>query len=111
MGEGARIDYRIRLAGVPVRWRTRVRVWEPGVRFVDCQERGPYALWEHEHLFEPLPGAVLMTDRVRYALPLGVLGRVAHALAVRAALASIFDHRYQRIREIEPWKSVRAAPV
>lgn len=100
MRVGARIDYTIRLAGVPVRWRTRISAWEPMRGFEDVQERGPYALWEHAHRFAARDGGVLMTDRVRYALPLGLLGRGAHALAVRAALAAIFDHRFQRIREI-----------
>lgn len=100
MCAGARIDYTIRLAGVPVRWRTRIREWEPGRVFVDAQERGPYALWEHTHRFHEQPGGVLMSDRVRYALPLGRLGDLAHALAVRAALAAIFDFRFRRVREL-----------
>jgi ligand-binding SRPBCC domain-containing protein len=96
--EGVRIDYRLRLAGVPFRWRTRIAVWEPPLRFVDVQELGPYALWEHTHLFEPIDAGVLMTDAVRYSLPLGPLGRVAHWLAVRAALARIFDYRFEAVR-------------
>lgn len=99
MRPDARIDYRLRLAGLPVSWRTRIAVWDPPRGFVDVQERGPYALWEHTHAFAPCVGGVLMTDVVRYALPLGPLGDAAHALAVRAALAAIFDHRFARIRE------------
>ncbi len=95
---GTRIDYRIRLAGVPLRWRTRIDVWEEKVCFVDVQERGPYRRWEHLHVFEPRSGGVLMTDRVDYALPFGPLGALAHAAAVRAALAAIFDYRYQAVR-------------
>jgi ligand-binding SRPBCC domain-containing protein len=102
MAVGARIDYRIRLAGVPLRWRTRIREWKPGEGFVDEQESGTYALWRHSHVFRALPGGVLMTDRVEYRLPLGLLGRLAHGLAVRASLAAIFDHRFARIREIFP---------
>jgi ligand-binding SRPBCC domain-containing protein len=94
---GTRIDYTIRLAGVPLNWRTRIVVWEPERRFVDLQERGPYALWEHAHEFTPQGAGVQMTDRVRYALPLGWLGRATHAIAVRRALASIFDYRATRI--------------
>jgi len=94
---GTQIDYTIRLAGVPLRWRTRIVVWEPERRFVDLQERGPYALWEHAHEFAPRGAGVKMTDRVRYALPLGWLGRAAHAVAVRRALAAIFDYRAARI--------------
>ena len=96
----ARIEYTIRLAGVPKRWRTRISEWEPGKRFVDTQVQGPYRLWEHLHEFEVRSGGILMTDRVRYALPFGPLGTVAHALAVRSALAAIFDYRFFGIREI-----------
>lgn len=104
MAAGTRIDYRLRLAGLPIRWRTVIRAWSPPAGFVDEQERGPYALWRHEHRFEALGGKTLMTDVVRYRLPFGPLGRLAHALAIRAALAAIFDHRFARIRELRPWQ-------
>ena len=100
MREGTRIDYTIRLAGVPMRWRTRIETWQPGRSFSDVQERGPYALWEHTHEFRAHGDGVLMVDRVRYALPLGPLGRAVHALAVRATLSAIFDYRFGRIREL-----------
>lgn len=100
MREGALIEYRLSLAGLPVRWRTRIERWVPGQGFVDVQESGPYALWEHTHVFEPTDRGVLVRDRVRYALPFGPLGRLAHALWVHSALARIFDHRYHRVREL-----------
>ena len=53
MGAGTLIEYRLRLHGLPISWLTRIEVWEPGVRFVDQQLRGPYALWHHTHEFEP----------------------------------------------------------
>ena len=94
MRPGALIEYRLRLHGVPVRWRTRIEVWDPPRRFVDAQVRGPYTLWEHTHRFEPAgPYAVQMTDRVRYALPLGPLGELANRLLVRRDLERIFDYR------------------
>jgi ligand-binding SRPBCC domain-containing protein len=94
MRPGALIDYRLRLHGVPVRWRTRIAVWEPPVRFVDVQVRGPYALWEHEHSFTPVGSeAVVIRDRVRYALPFGAVGRLAHRLFVARDLERIFDYR------------------
>jgi ligand-binding SRPBCC domain-containing protein len=94
MGAGTLIDYRLRLHGLPLRWRTRIAVWEPPRRFVDVQVRGPYALWEHTHTFEPLGSReVAIGDRVRYALPLGPLGRLAHALFVRRDLDRIFAYR------------------
>ena len=101
MRAGALIDYRLRLRGVPLRWRTRIEVWEPPRRFVDLQLHGPYSLWEHTHTFTPDgPGAVLIGDRVRYALPLGPLGEIAHALLVRRDLERIFDHRRSTVARL-----------
>jgi ligand-binding SRPBCC domain-containing protein len=94
MAAGAIIDYRLSLSGVPFRWRTRIVVFEPGVRFVDVMLRGPYRSWEHTHTFADAPGGgTVVSDRVVYELPLGRLGAVAHTLLVRRALAAIFDHR------------------
>jgi uncharacterized protein (TIGR01777 family) len=93
MHEGREIDYRIRLLGVPMGWKTRIEAWEPETRFVDLQLRGPYRLWYHEHRFEDRGEATLMIDRVWYAPPLGPLGRVAHRLMVGPMLRRIFGHR------------------
>jgi ligand-binding SRPBCC domain-containing protein len=97
---GALIDYRLRLHGVPLRWRTRIAVWEPPHRFVDVQLRGPYELWEHTHTFAAAgPGAVEIGDRVRYRIPLGALGELAHRLFVRRDLQRIFDYRRAAVAE------------
>jgi ligand-binding SRPBCC domain-containing protein len=94
MGVGTLIEYKLRLHRLPISWLTRIEVWEPGVRFVDQQLHGPYTLWHHTHDFEPLPGSrTLMRDTVRYALPFGPLGALAHVLIVRRDLNRIFDHR------------------
>lgn len=98
MREGTLIDYRLRLHGIPLTWRTRIEVWEPPHRFVDVQLRGPYALWEHTHTFAPTgEDAVVISDRVRYALPLGRLGELARRVLVRRDLDRIFDHRMRAI--------------
>lgn len=98
---GALLDYRLRLHGVPIRWQTRIDAWEPPHRFLDSQARGPYALWEHTHLFEPDgDGATTIVDRVRYALPLGPLGGLAHRLFVRRDLERIFDYRRDGIARL-----------
>jgi ligand-binding SRPBCC domain-containing protein len=75
-------------------------VREPPLRFVDVQLRGPYALWEHTHTFEPLgERAVLIADRVRYAMPLGLLGEAAHAVFVKRDLEQIFDYRERAVAQ------------
>ena len=101
MRVGALIEYRLKLHALPVSWLTRIEEWEPGVRFVDMQLTGPYRLWHHTHEFAPDgAGGTLMRDTVRYALPLGPLGEVAHRLFVARDLAAIFDHRTRRVAEL-----------
>ena len=97
-GEGAVFDYRIRVRGLPLRWRTLIERFEPGRVFVDRQLAGPYALWHHTHRFEDLPGGgTRMTDQVRYRLGFGLLGRIVDTLWVRRDIAGIFAYRKQEL--------------
>ena len=99
---GAVFDFRIRWLGIPVRWRALIREYDPPYRFVDVQVRGPYARWEHRHLFRAGEGGTWVEDRITYRLPLGPLGRVLHTLWVRRQLAALFAHRRRRLEELFP---------
>lgn len=90
MRAGTVIDYKLRIHGLPVRWRTLISAWEPPVRFVDEQVRGPYRQWIHEHTFEEREGGTLMRDRVRYRVPGGAL---IDRLFVRRDVERIFAFR------------------
>lgn len=96
----ARIEYQIRLLGIPMRWRTRIAEWSEQESFVDEQESGPYASWIHTHAFEAAVGGTWMTDRVDYELPFGPVGRVVCPVMVRPALDRIFSFRRDAIAEI-----------
>lgn len=97
MCRGALIDYRLRLHGLPLRWRTAIAEWEPPGRFVDVQLRGPYRLWVHTHSFEEVPGGTLCTDEIRYAVP---GGRLVDALFVRPQVERIFAYRREALHEL-----------
>jgi ligand-binding SRPBCC domain-containing protein len=98
--EGTLISYKLRLHGVPLRWTSEIVEWNPPHRFVDLQRRGPYKIWRHEHHFEARDAGTLITDSVSLALPLGVLGRIAYKLRVRAEVNEIFAFREKKIREL-----------
>ena len=98
--KGALIDYKLKMRGFPVKWRTEISVWEPPFRFVDQQLCGPYSEWIHTHTFTELgPNETLMEDEVRYRLPLEPLGDIAHFF-VRHELEYIFDFRQKAVAEI-----------
>jgi len=94
MEEGVRIDYRIRLHGIPVRWQSRIAVWDPPHRFVDRQTRGPYRAWIHEHRFLADGDRTLVLDRVDYRVPGGELVR---RFLVEPDLRRIFAYRHRRL--------------
>jgi len=97
MRPGALIDYRLRVHGVPLGWRTRIEAWEPPHRFVDLQLRGPYRLWHHTHTFEARDGGTLCRDVVRYAVRGGAL---VDRLFVRRDVARIFAYRAEVLRDL-----------
>lgn len=116
MHEGQLIDYTVRpLLGIPARWQTRIDSVEPKRTFTDTQLRGPYRRWVHSHRFTAVEGGTLVEDRVEYRLPFGPLGRLAHALAVRARLEEIFRYREAAIQSLfapaGPAPSGAKAPV
>ncbi len=100
MHQGALIDYEIRLGPLPMHWRTLITNHEPPHRFVDEQLVGPYSFWHHTHTFTAVDGGTLIGDHVRYVLPLGTFGRLAHKLVVRRQLETIFAYRKQIVSEM-----------
>lgn len=92
---GARIDYRLRIHGVPVVWQSEITTWEPGRRFVDEQRVGPYRRWIHEHLFVADGDDTVVRDRVDYDV---YGGRIIERLLVRPDLRRIFGYRLQTLQ-------------
>lgn len=97
MRPGMVIDHRLRVHGFPLRWRSEITNWDPPVRFVDEQIRGPYRLWVHEHRFEKRNGGTLVLDHVRYAVLFDFL---MHQLFIRPDIERIFAYREKKLREI-----------
>jgi ligand-binding SRPBCC domain-containing protein len=99
MKQGTLIDYRLRIRGMTLRWRSEITVWEPPLRFVDEQVKGPYRHWRHEHRFEPADGGTNCLDVVHYRVP---GGRLVDWLLVRRDLRRIFEFRRQTLRLLFP---------
>jgi ligand-binding SRPBCC domain-containing protein len=103
MHAGMIINYRIQPAPfMTFGWTTEISQSVDKRFFVDEQRFGPYAFWHHQHHFEDKGTHVLMTDIVNYAMPLGILGRIAHAVWVKNKLKGIFDYRTHVIDRVFP---------
>lgn len=97
VGEGTKIDYRLRLRGVPIKWRSLITDWTPPFAFVDQQVRGPYRVWIHRHTFEQTADGILMRDRVDYSM---IGGALVNRLLVRRDLDRIFEYRQEAMKRI-----------
>ncbi len=95
MKEGAVFEYSIRVMGIQMRWKSLISEYKPPFRFIDEQVKGPYTSWQHTHTFTEVHGGTLIGDEVRYAMPFGIIGRVAQRLVVSRQLEDIFSHRSQ----------------
>jgi len=102
MRPGALIDYRLRIHGFPLRWRSEITAWDPPTSFVDEQRRGPYRAWHHTHTFSERDGGTCIHDRVRYAVPGGI---VVQKLLVERDVRTIFAYRERVLRELFPPKA------
>jgi ligand-binding SRPBCC domain-containing protein len=96
---GTTIDYKLRIHGLPLRWRSIIPVWEPPVRFVDEQVKGPYKHWHHEHRFGERDSGTLVSDDVEYRV---FGGAFVNRLFVAPELRKIFEFRTQKLRELFP---------
>ena len=97
MQEGTVIEYKLRLLGVPLRWKARILQWQPPTGFMDEQVCGPYRLWEHTHRFYDDEDKTIIEDVVRYGLPFWPFGEIAHSI-VRLQLERIFRFRQSAVR-------------
>ena len=99
VSEGAEFYYRIRWLGLRLRWKSMIINYHPPEEFTDVQVIGPYARWEHTHRFQETSAGTIMRDEVRYALPLGLIGDLAHSIIVKRQLRNIFSFRAVKIGE------------
>ena len=101
MFDGLIIEYRI---SIPIfgaqRWLAEIKHIRQKKSFVDEQRIGPYTFWYHYHELTATPKGVKLIDRVHYAVPYGIFGRLLHRLFIRKTLQRIFEYRQAKICEI-----------
>jgi len=94
--DGGRVTLRIRMGPFQIRWVAEHRDYIENRRFCDVQVEGPFAKWEHTHLFEPAgPSACYLEDRIEYALPMGRTGSIFFGAFTRRKLERLFAYRHR----------------
>ena len=98
--EGTKINYCLRLHGIPIWWQSKIIDWQPNSKFSDTQTHGPYKYWHHRHEFLEKDEGTLMRDYIQYKVPFGVLGNSLVGHWIRKDLENIFNYRRKKIQEI-----------
>ena len=95
LGVGAISEFRLSLAGIPIKWIATHIKCEPNRLFVDKQTEGPMESWVHRHLFEAENDKTRLTDAIAYEIPGGWLAEFVLGWWVNARLKDMFRYRHQ----------------
>lgn len=105
---GETVTWRARHFGVRQHLTARITAFDRPNFFQDTMVRGAFAWMQHDHEFVPAPGGgTVMRDELRFAAPLGILGRIAEELVLRRYMTRFLQVRnaeLKRIAESDAWR-------
>ncbi len=98
MYPGMIISYRVSpLMGIKTTWVTEITQVKDKHFFVDEQRVGPYSIWHHQHILEPIENGVLMKDIISYVPPFAFLGAIVNGIIIKKKLNEIFEYRNEAV--------------
>lgn len=80
-------------------WEIFIKEIEPNKLIGDYQTKGIFEYWYHSHIFDQEGNRVVMTDRVEFIPPLGLLGRLFIPL-IKIQLKLMFNYRHKKTKAI-----------
>jgi len=97
--DGDRIALSIGAGPVRLLWEACHYGYVQGRQFSDEQVRGPFTIWRHTHLIEPITAnQSLYVDRIEYAVPGGRVMQRLMAAPIRRLLSALFAWRHRVVR-------------
>lgn len=110
---GARVELRMPVGPMSMRWLAEHRNYVEGREFTDVQIDGPFSLWDHTHRMTPSgASACTLEDTIRYRLPVGALGDVFGGTFVRSELVRTFAYRHRvTAQDLDAHAKCEAAPA
>jgi ligand-binding SRPBCC domain-containing protein len=99
IGIGEEVTWEARHFGLTLRMTSRITAFEPPSYFQDTMISGPFAHFQHDHRFTAVADGTRVQDQVRFASPLGPLGRLADHLAITRYLRRLLERRAAIIKQ------------
>jgi ligand-binding SRPBCC domain-containing protein len=98
---GQEVTWEARHFGVMQRFSSRITAFDPPRHFQDTMVRGAFSQFVHDHLFDEAgDGQTTMSDRLVFAAPLGLLGRIVDRLLLASYLGRFLDARNAVIKRV-----------
>jgi uncharacterized protein len=96
VADGAEVELVAKIGPLRKIWLARHFGYDPPLAFRDRQVSGPFAHWEHAHVFEPGDAShSVLKDEIQYQVPAGWFGQQLGGRIVRNKLAQMFAYRHQ----------------
>lgn len=93
------VTWRGRHFGVPFHLTSKITEYSRLTWFVDEQVAGPFKYWWHSHEFIADGDATRMVDHVRFAAPLGLLGRLAEKFVLARYMEKLIVKRNDWLKQ------------
>ncbi|CAD0000680.1 SRPBCC family protein [Flavobacterium chungangense] len=74
--------------------------------FVDEMEEGKFKTFKHEHFFEEKNGVTIMTDKLQYETPFGIIGKLFDTLFLKNHLIHFLLERNKNLKKIAENKEI-----
>jgi ligand-binding SRPBCC domain-containing protein len=98
---GTKINYKLKVHGIPMKWSTLIKNVKKNEYFEDEQLKGPYSKWHHKHYFIKLnDNTTLIKDEIHYKIPLGSLGNLLLNSFISKDISKIFNYRQTIINKM-----------
>jgi len=112
--QGDSVTWREWHYGMPLSHTNHVECCRPFSYFRDVMVSGVFRYYEHDHHFAVMDDGTRVRDEVRFAVPLGPLGRIVEKLVLRRYLISMLKLRnaaLKRAAESNEWHKYLDIPI
>jgi len=91
------VTWRARHFGIPLQMTSRITAMQSPDYFVDEQVKGPFRRFRHVHEFRQDSEGTTMVDRIEFAAPLGIVGRLMEKLVLARYLQKLIETRNRHL--------------
>ena len=100
MGLNDQVTWNALHLGVFQNFTSRITAMNSPHSFTDTMIKGTFASFQHDHFFEPKENGTLMTDKINFSSPLGILGKWFDKAYLTDYLIRFINQRNQIIKKV-----------